>query len=80
MAQKIVYQADGSPVSILTPCDCRLTLEQIGQKDVPPGIPFWIVDDSMFPTDRTFRDAWELDVASLGASSGIGGTYQENAA
>ena len=73
MNKRIVYQLPEQPTTILVPCECGLTLEQIGQKDVPPGVPFWIVEDSAIPTDRTFRNAWELDVASMGEPSGFGG-------
>ena len=76
MTHRIVYQAAGEPVAVIIPCECGLALEQIGQKDVPDGLPFWIVDAVSIPEDRTFRDAWELDQAAMGAPSGIGGTYQ----
>lgn len=73
MNNRIVYQLPDQPTSVLIPCDCGLTLERIGQKDAPHGAPFWIVDADTIPTDRTFRDAWELDVASMGEPSGFGG-------
>ena len=73
MNKRIVYQLPGQPVAIVIPCECGLTLEQIGKKDVTAGVPFWIVESSTIPTDRTFRDAWQLDVASMGAPSGFGG-------
>lgn len=73
MGNKIVYQIPDQPVAIMTPCDCCLSLEQIGKKDVPAGVPFWIVDASGIPTDRTLRDAWQLDVASMGEADGVGG-------
>ena len=71
--RRIVYQLPDQPAAILIPCDCGLTLEQIGKKDVPDGIPFWIVDASTIPTDRTFRDAWELDLDNIGEPDGFGG-------
>ena len=80
MNNRIVYQIENQPVSILIPCECGMTLEQIGQKDVPTGVPFWIVDASTIPTDRAFRDAWELDEAAMGVPDGYGGTYQEGVA
>jgi len=47
-------------VSIIFPAsDCGLTIEQIAEKDVPPGTPYKIVDISEIPTDRTFRNARE---------------------
>ena len=73
MDNRIVYQLQGRPVSILIPCKCGLTLEQIGQKDVPRGVPFWIVDVATLPEDRTFRNAWDLDIGSMGQPSGFGG-------
>lgn len=73
---RIVFQTPGEPMAIIIPCECGLTIEQIGQKDVPAGLPFWVVPVDAVPADRTFRDAWELDVQSMGAPSGIGGTYQ----
>lgn len=76
MEQRIVYQMAGSPASVIVPCDCGLTVEQIGMKDVPAGVPFWIVPADSIPEDRTFRDAWELDIAEMGERSGLGGTYQ----
>lgn len=72
MENRIVYQLPDQPVALLIPCECGLTLEQIGKKDVPSGVPFWIVDASTIPSDRTFRDAWELDVAVMGEPSGTG--------
>lgn len=80
MEKRIVYQKLGSTATILIPCNCGLTIEQIGQKDVPLGVPFWIVDASTIPTDRAFRDAWELDEAAMGVPDGYGGTYQEGVA
>jgi hypothetical protein len=73
MEKRIIYQKSGSPTTILIPCECGLTLEQIGKKDVPTGVPFWIVDAADIPSDRVFRDAWELDEASMGEPSGFGG-------
>lgn len=35
--------------------------------------PYWIVDTSEIPTDRTFRDAWEIDETALGEPHGFGG-------
>lgn len=73
MDKRIVYQLPGQPVAIVIPCECGLTLEQIGKKDVPDGVPFWIVEADTLPSDRTFRDAWELDAASMGEPTGFGG-------
>lgn len=73
MAMRIVYQLSGEPVASMTPCDCGLTIEQIGIKDVPEGVPFWIVSESLIPLDPVKRLEWELSTAELGKPSGVGG-------
>ena len=49
------------------------TMEELAQKDVPTGFKYKIVDDSVIPTDRTFRNAWEVDEAEL--TDGVGADY-----
>lgn len=73
MEQRIVFQIPGETVAVLIPGNCGLTIEQIGHQDAPQGVPFWIVDAATIPSDRTFRNAWQLDVASMGEPSGFGG-------
>lgn len=73
MNKRIVYQLVDQPVAILIPCECGMTIEQIGRKDVPAGAPFWIVGADSIPSDRSMRDTWELDVASMGEPAGFGG-------
>lgn len=67
--KKIIFPNENG-ISILTPADSRLTLEQIAIKDVPMGIPYLIIDASDIPQDRTFRNAWEADFTD---PHGIGG-------
>ena len=72
----IFYTNSEGAVSIITPTQEALellTLEQIAQRIVPNSVPYWIVGPSTIPTDRTFRDAWELDENEMGEPSGIGG-------
>ena len=60
MNQRVIYPKPNGGVAILMPIpDCGLTLEEIIAKDVPPGVPYKIIDAADIPTDRTFRDAWE---------------------
>tara|TARA_Y100001937_G_scaffold16853_1_gene23245 strand:- start:129 stop:329 length:201 start_codon:yes stop_codon:yes gene_type:complete len=57
--KRIIYTQDNGTVAILIPADnCNLTIEQIQAKDVPSGKTSYIVDKSVIPTDRSFRDAW----------------------
>ena len=70
MDQRIIYQNDEGGVSIIIPCDCGLTVEQIAAKDVPTGKAYKIVDVSEIPTDRQWRDEWTVDEADL--TDGVG--------
>lgn len=48
--------------SIELPPGFRLcTPEDVAKKDVPEGKPFKIVDVADVPTDRSLRNAWEVD-------------------
>ena len=51
-------------------CQSGLTVEQIAKKDVPTGLPYKIVNLSDLPSDRTFRNAWEIEDAEL--TDGVG--------
>jgi hypothetical protein len=63
MNKRIIYQTEDGGVAIIVPsAECGLTIEQIAAKDVPAGKAYKIVDVSDIPTDRTFRNAWEMTV------------------
>ena len=69
---RIIYQNESGGVSVIIPApECPLTLEQIAQKDVPTGTPYWIVDATDLPEDREYRNAWTLD-SSIGEPDGVG--------
>ena len=77
--QKIIYKNKDNSIGIITPTSEALsfaTIEQIAEKDVPHNLPYWIVDDSVIPTDRTFRSAWEID-ENFGKPDGFGGESNE---
>lgn len=76
---KIIYENTDKTIAILTPTQEALsfaTYSQIAEKDVPFQLPYWIVEDSDIPTDRTFRNAWEID-ESFGEPDGFGGESNE---
>jgi len=76
---KIIFQNIDGSIGIITPTDEALsfaTIEQIAEKDVPCALPYWIVEASIIPADRTFRNAWEID-ESLGKPNGFGGESNE---
>lgn len=69
---RIIYQLPGRPAAVVIPCDPALPIEQVGRQSVPAGVPFWVVGADSIPSDRSFRNAWELDVEGLGEPSGYG--------
>ena len=70
IAMKIIYKTENG-VAIITPVNgCGLTLEQIAAKDVPTGSTYKIVEDDFVPSDRTFRNAWDIESSEL--SDGVG--------
>jgi hypothetical protein len=77
--KRIIFKNEDNSIGIITPTDEALsfaTIEQIAEKDVPANLPYWIVDTSNIPTDRTFRNAWEID-SSFGDHHGFGGESNE---
>ena len=70
MNQRIIYKNPEGGVSVIIPCDCGLTIEQIAAKDVPTGLPYKILDVSEIPSDRSARDAWTVDDADLTDGAG----------
>lgn len=73
MTQRIIYKNDDGGVSVIIPTDEALAvygIEAIAKKDVPFGKPYKIVDVADIPTDRSQRQAWEVDEADL--TDGVG--------
>lgn len=71
MTKRIIYQTDEGGVAVIAPApNCELTIEQIAKKDVPTGKAYKIVDVTDVPSDRTFRNAWEVDADTL--TDGVG--------
>jgi len=73
MNQRIIYQTDDGGVAVVIPSAEVLTehtIEEIAAKDVPSGKAYKIVADTDIPSDRTFRSAWEVDVATLTDGTG----------
>jgi hypothetical protein len=68
---KIIYKRPDSGVSVIVPSSEWLgTMEELAQKDVPTGLKYKIVEDEIIPTDRSFRNAWEVDEEEL--TDGVG--------
>jgi hypothetical protein len=60
-SQRIIYQNETGSLTVIIPCACGLTVDEIAAKDVPPGVPYQIVDACDIPADRLFRGAWVAD-------------------
>jgi len=68
---RIIYKTPENTVSVITPSqEWSGTMEALAQKDVPTGLKYKIVEDSDIPSDRSFRNAWEVDEAEL--TDGVG--------
>ena len=71
--KRIIYKNSDGTISIVVPASEALetmTVEQIAKKDVPTGKKYKIVDVSEVSSDRTFRNAWEIDESEL--TDGVG--------
>lgn len=71
MNKCIIYTDDSAAVSVMIPVSCRMTIEQIAQKDVPVGRPYKIVDRADLPPIETIA-AWTIDPAELTDGVGLG--------
>ena len=74
--KKIIYKTSTGSLRIIVPANnINMTIEEIAQKDVPTGRPYKIVNASEISSDRTFRNAWDIDETELtdgtGASHGV---------
>ena len=68
---RIIYKTSENTVSVIVPSQkWSGTMEELAQKDVPTGLKYKIVVDSDIPTDKAFRNAWEVDEAEL--TDGVG--------
>ena len=56
---RILFPNNNGSVAIFVPTPG--TTEQEALKFIPSNTPYKIVDASEIPSDRTFRDAWEVD-------------------
>lgn len=77
---RIMYKNIDNSVGVLIPTQEALsfaTIEQIAEKDVPQDLPYWIVSADDIPTDRSQREAWEIDEDEMGDPDGFGGESNE---
>jgi len=78
MEKRIIFKTEEGGVAIVIPapeCLQKYSIKEIADKDVPAGRPYKIVDVSEIPTDRTFRNAWDIDESEL--TDGVGSDSNE---
>lgn len=76
---RIIYKNQDNSVAVLIPAQEILDtvgLKAIAEKDVPQDCPYWLATTEDIPSDRSHRDAWEID-ESMGEPDGFGGESNE---
>ena len=59
MSQVIIYTEPSGIVAVIMPApESPLSLKEIGDKDVPTGLPYWIVSQSDLPIAP--QESWVL--------------------
>ena len=69
MSKVLVYKENDTLI-VVHPTG-EVPIEQVAKNDIPAGLPYKIMDVSGIPTDRTFRDAWDMDESLF--VDGVGG-------
>lgn len=69
--QVVVYCDHDGTLIVLYP---SMDVTQVALKDVPFGLPFWIIDADRLPS-RECRQEWYIDSASLSRPDGYGANY-----
>jgi hypothetical protein len=74
MSKLIIFKSEeGRAILVIPSPNCEIPVEEIARKDVPPGLPYHIIDRSQIPTDMTFYEAWEADFTNP-TGHGVGST------
>ena len=76
--KRIIYKNLDNTIAIIVPSEealAKYSISDIAKKDVPSGLEYVIVNTDVIPTDRTFRECWELEPNTK--FDGIGSTSNE---
>ena len=64
--KRIIWNHDNGCVAVTAPVEkSDATIEEIVAKAVPSGKSYQVVDVSVIPTDRAFRDAWAISGSTI---------------
>ena len=75
---RIIYKNLDNTIAIIVPSEealAKYTYKKIAEKDVPAGLEYVIVNTDVVPTDRTFRECWELEPNTI--FDGVGSESNE---
>ena len=61
---KIIYETPEGGVAVVSPAP-DIDIDQLASKVVPSGASWDAVENSVIPTDTTFRNAWEKSGATV---------------
>ena len=78
--EKIIFENNDGSVGIIHPIVLEHGIDALAKKDVPSGLPYWIVDESSLPQTKEYRDAWCIDHDAMGEPHGHGheaNTFEE---
>ena len=78
MFNRGIYKNIDGSISVIIPSEEVLQivgLEAIMEKDVPQDLPYWLVNDTDIPSDRTDRNSWVLE--NMPEPDGFGGASNE---
>lgn len=58
----VAFELDDGGVGILIPStNCGFTLDEIISRDLDQGTRYKIINRADMPTDREYRNAWQMD-------------------
>lgn len=69
--QVILYNYENNVAVMSVAPNMSLTILEIGKKDVPYGLPFWIADVAELPLDQP-TESWVVNEETMGAPDGYG--------
>lgn len=69
MQEVIVFEFQGGTAVMSVASNIGMSTLEVGEKDVPSGVPFWIIDASVI------TEAYDIKNETLGEPDGYGGSY-----
>jgi len=78
MKNRIIYENEDKTISVLIPVQevmDTVGLQAIAEKDVPTNLPYWLVEETDIPSDRTNRNLWIAE--NMPEPDGFGGESSE---